>query len=157
MAQSETELLRSSVEALTGEIQRLRGETKDLRDYARRSRTLIWRQWVIITAVVILGLALGFVAIKARSAAQGASRAVASTQRNSVNARDSCLQANRARQTTRDLWNFALSAQGPTLRPLTPQETAARDALLSGLRTRVATAYADQDCSKFVPPPTGSK
>jgi hypothetical protein len=160
MAQSETEALTQAVIGLTGEIVGLRTETLELHNYGRENRRLIERQRRIIGFLVAIGivvaiLAVGFglYAVDAHHTAKVAQQAAMAAERNSVNAQDNCLQANKARQTTRDLWNFALNLQLPTARPLTPQELASRDALIAGLRTRVATAYADQDCSKLGPQP----
>lgn len=150
MAQSELEVLTVSVDGLTTEIQALRGEMVELHDYGHESRRLIRRLNRIIAGVVLLALAVGVVAVIAIRGASEARTAARAAQRNAVNAYDACLTANGARKTTRDLWTFILDL--PSVQTLSPQERQARDTLAAALRTRVATSYADQDCSKLVPP-----
>jgi len=143
MAETDSGTLTDAVDALRVEVTGLRAEIQDLDISGRRTRRLIWRQWIVIVIVVLLAVGLGFVAVNARHTAQIASR-------NTENAYTACLKANSARATTRALWDSIFSQ--PPIQKLSPQEQAARDAQVAALRARIATSYADQDCSKLAPP-----
>ena len=143
MAENEPGTLTDAVNALAGEITGLRGEIQGLDVYGRRTRTLIWRQWIAYGIVFLLAVGLGFVAVNARHTAQVATR-------NTVNAVDACNTANKARKIVADLWDYILAL--PPTHPLTAQEQAAVNVQVAALRARIATAYAQQDCSKLAAP-----
>lgn len=142
MAENDSGTLTEAVNGLAGEIAGLRAETQKLDVYGRRNRTLIWRQWLIIAAVVILAAWVGITARNARHTAQLASM-------NAENAYAACLKANNARATTRTLWENIFSQ--PPIQKLSPPEQATRDAQVATIRGRIARDYADQDCSKLAP------
>lgn len=143
MATGELETLTASVDAATTAINGFRAEIQKQNVFALRSRALIRRLWVAFIVIGLLAVGLGFVAINARHTAQVANR-------NTVNAVDACKTANKARQTSSDLWNYILTL--PPTRVLTPAEQAAINVQTAGLRARIATTYAQQDCSKLAPP-----
>lgn len=151
MAQSELEVLTASVDSLTEEIQALRGETVKMQDYGRESRRLIRRLNRVIVGVGLLALIVGIVAVIAIRGASEAKTAATTAQRNAENAYSACLKSNQARTTTRALWDNIFSQ--PSVPKLSPTEQVTRDALVAGLRARIARDYADQDCSKLGPQP----
>jgi len=142
--------LIDAVNTLTVEITGLRGETQELHDYGRQNRKLIWRQWVIGAVVALLVAWAVFLAIDARHTARVATQAAVTAQKNAENAYHACLTGNEARKTTRDLWGYILAQ--PSIQKLSPQEQATRDVLVTAFRAKLATSYADQDCSKFAAP-----
>lgn len=165
MGQNNSEGLTEAVNNLSGEIAGLRGETQELHDYGRENRRLIRRQNRIILGVILVALAVGVVGViairganearaaaqQARAAAEQARAAAEQAQRNAVNAEEVCRQGNIARATTRDLWEGLFKL--PSITALSPAEQATRDAQVAVVRARIATSYADQDCTKFGPQP----
>ena len=149
MARSEIEVLSDGVAALRASVDGLTKEIQEQSAFAKRSRTLILRQWIPIVAVIVLTLALGALAYGARHTAQVAKAAATTAQKNAENAYAACVKANVSRATTRDLWNTIFTF--PPVQTLTPAEQAARNSQVAALRARIATSYADQDCSKLAP------
>lgn len=144
MAENEPGTRTETINALAGQIAGLRGEIQDMDISGRRTRRVIRGQWA-------LTIVLAAVAIFALRTSTVASRGAATAQRNAVNAEQVCEKANEARATTRDLWDNLFKL--PSIPALSPAQQAARDAQVATVRARIATSYADQDCSKLGPQP----
>lgn len=148
-ASSELDILTASVDGLTESIDALRAETQELHEYGRRNRTLIRRQWIIIAAVILLAVWLGFTALGARHAADIAKNASGLAQRNSANFVSQCQSGNNARAVTLTSWNTILSADFTSTLP--PAQQAVAKARIAQLRDNLAKVLAPQDCSKLAP------
>ena len=139
MTPSDVEGLTGAVSGLTGEIQGLRAETQKLDVYGRRSRALIWGQWVLGLIVLLLVVAVALVAIGARRTAKVA-------QHNANRAVTQCEVLNNEGQRQRKLWEKVIVNQPPAK---TPQDAAAQAAQVAQFRKDMDEAFVQQDCSKL--------
>lgn len=144
---ADLETLAVAVDGLNTRLDTVIAAAGELRTYGERSRTLIWRQWIPIVGVILLALALGWVAVGARHTAQVAKQAAATAQLNAAHAVSQCEASNNARVVTLGTWNTVLSADFTSNLPPAQQEVA--KARLAGLRANLATVLAPQDCSKL--------
>jgi hypothetical protein len=140
MVVTDLQSLTDAVNSLDGTITGMRAETQELHDYGRRNRKLIRRQWVIGGIVALLVAWTALIGLDTRATARR-------VQKGAESSYAACLRGNEARKTTRDLWGYILDQ--PPIQKLSPEEEAKREALVTAFRAKLATSYADQDCSKL--------
>lgn len=146
--------LADVADELNTSVVKLRDSVRDLTHYGRRNRQLIYITAVSIVLVVLLGVALAFVAVDARQASQRAEDASSLARRNTENARLTCEAGNEARRLQIQLWTYVLDLSSSR-----PNLTVGQRQQIAQFRRYLATTYAPRDCDASTPtvkPPTST-